>query len=202
MRDAGDTRALRRWPGRRRRRTAACPSPHVGVDDAARRRAAATPSAVATTEKPAWARSRATASRHIGWSSTTITVGVPSAPIPSHIPARCSALRSRPANSSVPQSISPLRRALTHRIFESAVRDADAVVSDAHRHRIAEIFEQHVRPRVGPGGDATLSSALVAAAHSSVATPASSRTGMAGTLTDTRSDDRRRRDSGISRASG
>src|SRR6185437_4680928 len=44
----------------------------------------------------------------------------------------------------------------------------------------------------GPACDATLSSALVAAAHSSVATPASSRTGVAGTLTDTRSDDRRR----------
>jgi hypothetical protein len=45
-----------------------------GCTTSARLRAEATPSAVADTSKPASARSRATASRQMGWSSTTITV--------------------------------------------------------------------------------------------------------------------------------
>ena len=87
-----------------------------GCTTAARRVADATPSAVATTSKPSSARSRATASRQIGWSSTTITVGgiaqlpiLPSA-APS-VPTRCrpgpvSTPPCRPASSSAPQSIS------------------------------------------------------------------------------------------------
>src|SRR5262249_4463672 len=61
-----------------------------GLTTAARRRAAATPSAVATTLNPSSARSRATASRQIGWSSTTITVGKVSSPMthPLGTPAR------------------------------------------------------------------------------------------------------------------
>ena len=80
-----------------------------GCTTAALLRADATPSAVATTLKPSSARSRATASRQIGWSSTTITVGVSSVPIPSRFPARWSASRCHPANSSAPQSISKSR---------------------------------------------------------------------------------------------